>query len=180
MLLRSASTPILKPLTFRSSPEPDLGVRIWTTRSICMSLSSPIKKIPRTLSEDDLKCLHFSKKKILINRPLTSQGLVEREDELEGEGERGTICTQKDTSSCLHDGVALNEGCGGGGCGNGGIYGGNDGSGGSGGSDGESGNNGSESIEGYYQRMIKKYPGNALVLANYAKFLKEVLVCLFF
>ncbi|XP_031273894.1 uncharacterized protein LOC116132381 [Pistacia vera] len=166
MLLRSASTPILKPCSFRSSPEPDLGVRIRTTRPISMSLSPPIKKIPRTLSEDDLKCLHFSKKKILLNSPLTSQGLVEREEELEAEGE-GKTCLQKDTSYCLHDGLVLDEGCGGAGAGNGGVY------GGAGGGDGESGNR-SESMEGYYQRMIKKFPGDSLVLANYAKFLKEV------
>jgi len=33
-----------------------------------------------------------------------------------------------------------------------------------------------ESMNLYYQNMIKAYPGDALLLANYAKFLKEVSV----
>lgn len=34
---------------------------------------------------------------------------------------------------------------------------------------------GNENTEAYYKKMIETYPGNALLLANYARFLKEVL-----
>ncbi|KAK3212103.1 hypothetical protein Dsin_016809 [Dipteronia sinensis] len=166
MLLRSASTPILKSCSFRSSPEPDL-LGIWiqttTTRSVSMSLSSSSKnnKIPRTLSDGDLNRLHMSSKKekekkknksFLNNHQLTSQ------DE-----------TKTTATSYLHNGLVLDNGCVGGGGGRGGV------SGGGGGGDGygDSGR-GSESMDVYYQKMIEMYPGDALILANYAKFLKDV------
>ncbi|KAL5783116.1 hypothetical protein ACOSP7_008145 [Xanthoceras sorbifolium] len=171
MLLRSASTPILKSCSFRSSPEPDLGIRFLTARSLSMSLSmSPTnkkEKIPRTLSDGDLKRLHISKKekkKNFLNNQLTSQDLVE---EVQGEG---GICLhdQTTTSSSLRNGLMLDNGCSAGGGGSGGVsgYGG-------GGGPGDSGR-GSENMDVYYQKMIKAYPGDALLLANYAKFLKEV------
>ncbi|KAK2660462.1 hypothetical protein Ddye_006995 [Dipteronia dyeriana] len=162
MLLRSASTPILKSCSFRSSPEPDhLGIRIQTTttRSVSMPLSSSSKnnKIPRTLSDGDLNRLHISSKKekekskcFLNNHQLTSQ------DE-----------TKTTATSCLHNGLVLDNGCGGGGGGRGGV------SGGGGDGYGNSGR-GSESMDVYYQKMIEMYPGDALILANYAKFLKDV------
>lgn len=165
MLLRSASTPILKSCNFLSSSEPDLSIRIHTSpRSISMSLSSSsIKKIPRTLSDGDLKHLHISKKKTFLNKPLTSGYLVEDE---QGEGE---FSTYNEKESCLSGGLVLDEGSGGGGGGNGGVL------GGGGGGDGNGdGGKGSESMEMYYQNMIKAYPEDALILANYAKFLKEV------
>ena len=50
--------------------------------------------------------------------------------------------------------------------------------GGGGGSDPGDGcwdsNHSHESTEGYYRMMIEANPGNALVLSNYARFLKEV------
>ncbi|KAF5466745.1 hypothetical protein F2P56_016645 [Juglans regia] len=60
--------------------------------------------------------------------------------------------------------------CGGGGRGSdGGDGGDHDGSGSF-----ESNNHGSENTDAYYQKMIEANPGNALLLGNYAKFLKEV------
>lgn len=60
----------------------------------------------------------------------------------------------------------------GGGDGNGGTAGG--GGGGGGGSDGYwDSEKGSESLDGYYQKMIKEYPEDSLLLGNYARFLKE-------
>lgn len=162
MLLRSASSPILKSCSFRSSPEPDLGMRIHTHRSISMSFSSSsIKKIPRTLSDGDLQQLHISKTKTLFNNPLTSHDLLVEEEE-EGEGE---FSTYNETTPRLSGGLLLDDGCGGGAGGNGGVLG--------GGGDGDSGKE-SESMDVYYQEMIKAYPEDALVLANYAKFLKEI------
>ncbi|KAK6787498.1 hypothetical protein RDI58_016023 [Solanum bulbocastanum] len=42
------------------------------------------------------------------------------------------------------------------------------------GSDDSNGWHRNENIEAYYKKMIKNYPRNALLLANYARFLKEV------
>ncbi|KAK9280260.1 hypothetical protein L1049_013948 [Liquidambar formosana] len=60
---------------------------------------------------------------------------------------------------------------GGGGGGGGGGSGGGDENGGSGCWDSDHEN---ESMDGYYQKMIRAYPGSALILGNYARFLKEV------
>ncbi|KAG7998035.1 hypothetical protein I3843_01G238400 [Carya illinoinensis] len=60
--------------------------------------------------------------------------------------------------------------CGGGGRGSDGGHGGDHGGSGS----FESNNHGSENTDAYYQKMIEANPGNALLLGNYAKFLKEV------
>ncbi|XP_059459911.1 uncharacterized protein LOC132189268 [Corylus avellana] len=75
-------------------------------------------------------------------------------------------------TASLRDSLGLDEGCHGGG---GGVGGGRNGGGGDG-SEGkrEWDNNGSESMDGYYQKMIGAYPGDALLLGNYARFLKEV------
>ncbi|KAK1550156.1 hypothetical protein Q3G72_014636 [Acer saccharum] len=159
MLLRSASTPILKSCSFRSSLEPDhLSILFHTTtRSVSMPTNY---KIPRTLSDGDLNRLHISSKKknksFLNNHQLTPQ------DE---------TTTAAMATSCLHNGLVLDNGCGGGDGGRGGVSGGGGGGGGDG--YGDSGR-GSESMDVYYQKMIEMYPGDALILANYAKFLKDV------
>lgn len=75
----------------------------------------------------------------------------------------------------------------GGGMGSGGSSGicgggGGDGAGGGGSDSGDEGfgfyennkNPGSDSTDAYYRKMIESNPGNALLLGNYAKFLKEV------
>lgn len=55
---------------------------------------------------------------------------------------------------------------------NGGFGGrGGDGTGGDGG-----GGGGGGSVDGYYEEMIQRYPGDALLLSNYARFLKEVYI----
>ncbi|CAH8378057.1 unnamed protein product [Eruca vesicaria subsp. sativa] len=54
----------------------------------------------------------------------------------------------------------------------GGSNGGFGGRGGEGGDGGGGGGGGS--VDGYYEEMIQRYPGDALLLANYARFLKEV------
>lgn len=40
-------------------------------------------------------------------------------------------------------------------------------------------NNGNGGMDSYYQMMIKANPGNALLLGNYARFLKEVSACFY-
>ncbi|KAJ4913707.1 Tetratricopeptide repeat (TPR)-like superfamily protein [Raphanus sativus] len=48
------------------------------------------------------------------------------------------------------------------------------GRGGDGGAGGDGAGGGGGSVDGYYEEMIQRYPGDALLLANYARFLKEV------
>ncbi|KAF5749615.1 PsbD mRNA maturation factor Nac2 chloroplastic [Tripterygium wilfordii] len=170
MLLRSASTPVLNswfPHSSKdSSPEPDILPLIPRTSSISLSASSlspfscssredSIQKMTRALSASDLRELAVAKK-----RPFgrTLNGISLEEEEVEEE---------TSTSSLWSEECEVGGGIGGGG---GKIFG-----GGGGGSDGgDSSNNGNDSIDAYYQRMIEINPGNALLLGNYARFLKEI------
>lgn len=98
---------------------------------------------------------------------MISRDLLVEEEEGGGEEEgQREFSTYNETTPRLSGGLLLDDGCGGGAGGNGGFLG--------GGGDGDSGKE-SESMDVYYQEMIKAYPEDALVLANYAKFLKEVL-----
>ena len=80
----------------------------------------------------------------------------------------------------VEDGLAVGGGIfggGGGGCGRGSNGGDGHGHGhghGRGGGGAFESNQGHESTDLYYQKMIEANPGNALLLGNYAKFLKEV------
>jgi hypothetical protein len=114
--------------------------------TITRTVSMPLStmKIPRTTSDGNL-------------RPW-SRALPKKEKNL-SELIRGSM------------GLELDEGCHGGG----GLVGGGGRSGGGDGSEGRrEWGNGSESMDGYYQKMIGAYPGDALLLGNYARFLKEV------
>lgn len=113
------------------------------------------------------------------------------EEEEQEEGEMGLYFSEASPVMMMTAnsvGSALNEACSigvkekgtsvlvGGDIGNGGI--GSITGGGRGGGDGSDGywdsEKGSESMDGYYQKMIKEYPEDALLLGNYARFLKEV------
>ncbi|XP_010254425.1 PREDICTED: uncharacterized protein LOC104595401 [Nelumbo nucifera] len=157
-----------------------------------------MKKMSRALSETDLRELAVLKKKTL-GRSLTglSSFSVEEEEEQAGIKSRASSLERLLSSSGLGEAVeAMDEGCvvgvkdnglatlpvgggvgsddgricGGGGGGGGGSNGG-DGEGGSGFSDS---NHGNDRTDVYYQKMIEANPGNALLLGNYARFLKEV------
>ncbi|KAF5456734.1 hypothetical protein F2P56_026180 [Juglans regia] len=162
MLLRSASSPILKSSTsssiFQPFPESDEVLRISTSRSLSLCLSSsssssPIDnnramKISRTMPDSNLRPRSLSlAKRTKIN---LCAGLCS-----------GTASSRSS--------VGLDKGC---------LFGcgGTVGRGGS--ADGNEGNgnwdNGSEKMDEYYQQMIMAYPGDALLLGNYASFLKEV------
>ncbi|KAK1549936.1 hypothetical protein Q3G72_010808 [Acer saccharum] len=181
MLLRSASTPLLNSWILHSKDpsSPDVEAR---TKSITLTSPSPShpicslqndgtsKRLTRALSETDLWTLSVPKKRP-VNTIFNGMAL-EEEDEVK-------------TASSLGVGLFSNtglvaEGCEIGVLVGGGVYGG--GGGGGGGSDGgdgrwgswESNNNGNDSMDDYYQKMIKADPGNPLLLGNYAKFLKEV------
>ena len=116
---------------------------------------------------------------------MSSAGLGEPAAAAEEDG--GVAVVEKE--KVLQTLVVGGGGAGGGGgrvCGGGGGGGGSDGGDGSGfGSDSYDSNrwHGHDSTDAYYQKMIEANPGNALLLSNYAKFLKEVTIffvfCLF-
>ncbi|XP_077220337.1 tetratricopeptide repeat (TPR)-like superfamily protein [Tasmannia lanceolata] len=148
------------------------------------SISS--KKMMRAHSENDLKRKQFA-------RNLTSISV--EEDEEEGGFDSSSSSLERIFSSsgldesvegmkgCCDVGDGAFSGCGFGGCGGrggGGEGGGRGGGGGGGdgleddGSDFSDSNNWNYSTDAYYQKMIEANPGNALLLGNYARFLKEV------
>lgn len=226
MLLRSSSTPILNgwsPFSRDSSPEPDIILPLQRNRSVThlfpfmsltASLNSPSsseesswvssRKLPKALSESDLRDFAIQKGKPLAQ---SSKGLASISVEEEGEEEEDERVIGSISSSLLFSSSGLDEsvenaqGCpvlmglgmnenssgslfldegfgsvGGGG----GICGGRGRGGGSGGGDGDGGsefsdsNRGNNSTDAYYQKMIEADPGNALLLSNYSIFLKEV------
>lgn len=171
------------PNSKESSPKPEIVPHIRRNRCIPLtgsmsSLSSvegSSKKISRALSESDLWELSLPERKPvtkIVNR-FSSSPVEEREEEdwFPGtassgglswgggwdEGGKG-VCVEADSED------------GGGGSGGGCVH------VKSGYGDSNSGNGGMDS---YYQMMIKANPGNALLLGNYARFLKEVSACFY-
>ena len=121
--------------------------------------------------EQELKADSISSSSSSIQRLFSSSGLGE--SVLDDEGSMG----KKDSilqTLVVGGGVGSN---GGRICGGGGGRGSDGGDGGDVGGSGffESNNHGSDSTDAYYQNMIEANPGNALLLGNYAKFLKEVI-----
>ncbi|KAL3343252.1 hypothetical protein AABB24_027016 [Solanum stoloniferum] len=199
MLLRSSSTPLLnswKPKSCGSSPESDLlsitTQQLNRTRSVLMSTSfgpdeSPAKHAAnRCMCELDPRDPAVPKKNknetkreaktpklknnevgsTEVRRLLSNSGL--------GNAEEEASVAVEEKGRVLQSLVAGGVGGGGGGkvCGGGGSG----GSHGGDGSDSQDSNSwhGPDSIDAYYQKMIKAHPGNGLLLANYARFLKEV------
>ncbi|KAA8523011.1 hypothetical protein F0562_009434 [Nyssa sinensis] len=157
-----------------------------------------IKKMTRALSESDLRDHSVTKRKP-FNKGLHGLSTIAVEEE-EKEVESLSRSESLDRLFFSSSGLAgvVDEGCavavrdnkglvgllvgGGTGGGSGRICGGGSGAGG-GGSDGGDGdgssefwdsNHGTISTDIYYQTMIEANPGNALLLGNYARFLKEV------
>ncbi|XP_057969610.1 uncharacterized protein LOC131158775 [Malania oleifera] len=196
MLLRSSSTPIPNswiPQSKESSPEPEIVHQFPRTRSISLTTSSLgsfaswedlTRRMSRAASETDLRDVSAVAKKkppSAVRHGRVSATSVE---------ERVLRLTSLDrllSSSGLEDGcevgakdqgsvsVLVGGAVGGGG---GQICGGGGGGGSGGGDDGSSGNwdsnHGNDSTDVYYRKMIEANPGNALLLGNYARFLKEV------
>ncbi|THG20634.1 hypothetical protein TEA_005794 [Camellia sinensis var. sinensis] len=137
------------------------------------------KKMTRTMLETDLRELSVSKRRSLLPRLLDSLDRVlflgSGFDEIMVDEE----CDVVGVRDWKLGGVVV-----GGGArysGGGSLTGGGDGrEGGSGGGDGDGSsrdwdsNHGNNIMEEYYQKMIDAYPGDALLLSNYAKFLKEI------
>ncbi|KAL3528871.1 hypothetical protein ACH5RR_008193 [Cinchona calisaya] len=187
-----------------SSPEPEHLPQLTRTRSVILTASfsiedSPLRSAPiRPVYDSDLKDHQppSKKEKIRIKRASTPKPVKVKEckeEEVErllsssGLGESPAAAAAVEEEGCV--GVVKKESVlqtlvvggggvfGGGGriCGGGG--GGSDGGDGYGfGSDSNDSNSwhGHDSTDAYYQKMIESNPGNALLLANYAKFLKEV------
>lgn len=199
MLLRSSSTPLLnswKPKSCGSSPESDLLPRttqqLIRTRSVLLSTSfgpdeTPTKHAPnRCMCELDprdpavqkknkngtkreAKTPKLKNKQVVsteVRRLLSNSGLGKAEEEASvAVEEKGRVL-----QSLVAGGAGGGRGgrvCGGGG--SGGSHGGD-------GSDSQNSNSwhGNENLDVYYQRMIEANPENGLLLANYARFLKEV------
>lgn len=185
-----------------SSPEPENLPQLTRTRSVSLAASFSIEdglgrsSPTRTAYESDLKDLAAGckKEKVRILRPRTPKLVKVKEDKQE---EMGRLLSTSglglgEAVSALEEGCAVVEekekilqtlvvgggsigGSGGKVCGGGGGGGGGrDGSGF--GSDSQDSNSwhGHDSTDAYYQKMIEANPGNSLLLANYAKFLKQV------
>ncbi|XP_010520575.1 PREDICTED: uncharacterized protein LOC104799641 [Tarenaya hassleriana] len=192
MLLRSASTPVLNSLVHVLSPrespfDAEFVHHIPRTRSVMLSASpcccySPIsvhssddsaRRMSRAMSESDLRQLS---EKTTPASKFTNGALVEeKRDEGIGFGlfRASSLECGFGLGAAPEEGYEVLVGTGAGGK----IY---DGDGGSNGGDGDGGcgswdpNHGNDVIEAHYQKLIAANPGNALLLSNYAKFLKEV------
>ena len=127
------------------------------------SSSSPVLKTPvcqspisrqlsmclqRTAPEADIKPLYLTKERMFSKRCFMSPVLKEKE------------AVEEEKMICGGGGAISGSG----GCGGGGFW----------DSSHQPNESDHESMDVYYQNMIKAYPDNALLLANYAKFLKEV------
>ncbi|KVI01314.1 hypothetical protein Ccrd_020416, partial [Cynara cardunculus var. scolymus] len=177
MLLKSSSNPALnswfqqQSLIGISSPEPDFIHRNLRSPTISLYSSSSLnelpKKIIRASSESDLIGLSKPKRRNSLNSSncLISSMVVEEDVEAEDSETRGLLFSSSGLDGdegcrvqAMVDGSGGGDGgrkiCGGGG-GNGDYY-------------------GSDGTDLYYQNMIESNPANSLILANYAKYLKEI------
>ncbi|CAI9786916.1 unnamed protein product [Fraxinus pennsylvanica] len=194
MLLRSSSSPILKSWipnsTVGSSPESDIIPQLTRARSVCLKTSLRFEDSPgRTghIFESDLRESLKPKKSVKwagTPKPMKVKG--GREGQEVGSGSMllsssGLGAAEEEACVVVADNASVPQafvmgggsGVGGGRvCGGGGGRGSDDGLG-SGSQDPNSWN-GNESVDSYYQKMIEANPSNSLLLANYAKFLKEV------
>ncbi|XP_022730588.1 uncharacterized protein LOC111285408 [Durio zibethinus] len=145
MFLRSSSTPILKTTINQSSAGADAAHRI-PSKPISLT-ASPINKIQRTWSDGNMRDTVIPKKQKLPVSLMASPYSVKEEE------------TDTRLTSLSLAGGGYNSG----------------GVGGRGGAEsfGDWGE-GKQKMDEYYQNMIKTYPGESLLLANYAKFLKEI------
>ena len=197
MLLRSSSAPIpssLLPHSRESSPEPELVLHVPRARSFAgprqnladtdhHSPTKPEKKtcIPRSnvlksqrsirIKESDGvgQPLHetYTKAKPAMRELFSSSGLDRQVlDHEEGDGRKEASGLQ---TLVMGGGMGSDGGriCGGSGIGS-------DGGHGSGWESYEENNHGKDRTDAYYRSMIEANPNNALLLGNYAKFLKEV------
>ncbi|KAK6124915.1 hypothetical protein DH2020_041326 [Rehmannia glutinosa] len=187
MLLRSSSTPILNSWLpnsatgSSSSLESDTLPQLPRTRSFCLTMSSEDsfgRSTPtRNAFDSDLKDPTSSKPKKCLKLPATPKPakIKERREQEVGStflSSSGLGAAEECLAVPERDRVPQTLVVGGGvrGGGRGGGRGSDDGSG----SQNPGSWPGRESTDAYYEMMIQANPGNPLLLANYAKFLKEV------
>ncbi|WZZ24134.1 hypothetical protein YC2023_007535 [Brassica napus] len=146
MILRSASSLDLNIRAAQKSPAPRCanGARVATTACPVSASRRGCKSMPRASSDGNLH-----EKRAVQSRTKTS-----------------SVYYDDASSSRVLERSRLHQG------GSNGGFGGRGGDGGAGGDGGGGGGGGS--VDGYYEEMIQRYPGDALLLANYARFLKEV------
>ncbi|MFS7917158.1 putative tetratricopeptide-like helical domain superfamily [Helianthus anomalus] len=153
MLLRSSSNPALNswlqqqnPILL-SSPEPDFIHKNFRspTLSLHSSNDSP-KKIARSSSESDLVSFSVSKRRNSLSGASSLLSSVSVEEDVEAEEIESKGLLLFSSSGLDVDEAVVVDGGGGGG----------------------------DGTDGYYMNMIETDPGNSLILANYAKYLKEV------
>ncbi|XP_014501402.1 uncharacterized protein LOC106762165 isoform X1 [Vigna radiata var. radiata] len=154
----------------------------WFSHSVqSSSESEPILRVPRAISTpiQNLAETSMSGKKICLSRSKVLKNKMKESEEMEETKQKffrksGTPPSVRElfSSSGLDEheegGLGLQTSVMGGGMGSGGgrICGGFNGSG--------RGSHGRDWTDAYYQNMIEANPNNALLLGNYAKFLKEV------
>lgn len=157
MLLRSSSAPILSSLLPYNSKESSLELEhtLKLPRTISfLSLSQNLAKL-------DLQNSSSPKKPFLVP---CSNVLSTNMNEKNKVKEAKMVQT-----SVMGGGVRSNGGCKGGGRGS-------DGGNGRGWNFNEGNNHGRDRLDAYYQNMIEAHPCDALLLGNYGKFLKEVII----
>ncbi|KAK4428010.1 hypothetical protein Salat_1570000 [Sesamum alatum] len=186
MLLRSSSTPILRSWLQNSttgsvsSPESDTLPQLPRTRSFCLSMSFEDSFGRSTPTHSDLKDPAKPKKSLKLYATPKPAKIKERRSGQEvGSILLSSAGTEEECSLVPERGrvpQTLVVGGGVAGGGGGGICGGGRGSNDGSGSDSQDPGSwhGSESTDAYYEMMIQANPGNPLLLANYAKYLKEV------
>ncbi|CAH2077244.1 unnamed protein product [Thlaspi arvense] len=146
MILRSASSLDLnlRAAQKSSAPRCSNGARVVTTARSVSASPRGCQSIPRASSDGNL----YEMRAIQAPESRTKTSSVYYDE---------TASSRVLERSGLHQGGS-----------NGGFGGkGGDGTGGGGGG-------GGGSVDGYYEEMIQRYPGDALLLANYARFLREV------
>ncbi|XP_019197032.1 PREDICTED: uncharacterized protein LOC109190886 [Ipomoea nil] len=201
MLLRSSSTPLLNSLIPNcngSSPDSDVfplpAPKLSRTRSVCFAtlcgVEDALKRHAsiRSMCESELgsplaprKNKSSVKRATTANPPKVKEVVVFTEvDRLLSNSGLGEVeqegCAAFAEERALQT-LVVGGGDGGGGgrvCGGGRGSDGGDGPGSGSNSHDSDSWHGHDSTDAYYQKMIEANPGNALLLANYAKFLKEV------
>ncbi|GMH17654.1 hypothetical protein Nepgr_019495 [Nepenthes gracilis] len=188
MLLRSSSTPItnswIPPHSSGSSPECEIIPQFSRTKSISLTRSPGSVSVQndskRNTALSDSEPLPKTRAKIDAHFPLSPPvevGCGGGSDSKTPSVERMFLSSGLDEKVAVvddDDGCELDRSKEGDGSGK---FGGREFGGGGGGGAGGSGggdSHGHGGTEEYYRRMIESNPGNALLLGNYARFLKEV------
>lgn len=170
MLLRSSSAPIFNswPLHPKDSPpEPEFRhLSVARTRSLTLTASPSSVKPSRALSDSELQDFSLAPKSPFTQ--VKSRYHFEEERGV-GFGLSRTASFDECDLGFWGGGAGSGGGIGGGGSGGGGV------SGGGWSADGNP-DQVNDRTDVYYQEMTKANPGNSLILSNYARFLKEVLV----